>query len=237
MFLPILALALTACVVAFPTTTQGPFLAVVFPTNTTTGTGFKPPGVFGNQGGFINTFKTNDFNFYHRGEFQFIDFQMNQTTPFSTSLTQPMEIWTNVTYGPHPTGQSSGSLTSPIPPSTEWYSQLFAGNYTSGVDNTINIDRTWSVDMCGLNYTMGYIDVWVRPLTGSNPGAFQEGFYTCFFNFNYPDTMLNKPDAKWSPIMQCNSGPINNYSFRLWYQFRFYNVHPNTCMSGKFVTL
>lgn len=59
------------------------------------------------------------------------------------------------------------------------------------------------------------MDVWVRPSPSAKPGLFQEGFYTCFFTFpSFPQTVIGKDGSKWSGILQCNSGTVNNYSYR-----------------------
>lgn len=72
-------------------TTQGPFLAVVVP-NVGTPV-FVPGAIFGKT---INNV-TLTSNLYRRVEFQFLDFQMNQTTPFTDTLVQPIDIYANVT--------------------------------------------------------------------------------------------------------------------------------------------
>jgi hypothetical protein len=229
------------------TTTPWPFFtgtfSTGFPGNTT---GPRPPTAFFATGtttnwtaGFFPTNWTGFFPnwwWFYRGEFQFLDFQMNQTTPFTNTLVDDIEVWGNVTYGPHPTGQTT-VFSSPFPNTTEGYTQFFAGNYNGGAQNIINIDRTYTTDNCGFNYTTGYINVWVRPLTGTDAGVFQEGYYTCFFNFTFPPTFTTKVNSTWSPVFECSSGFLNNYSFKLWYQFRFYNIPSTGCTSGQFITI
>jgi hypothetical protein len=228
----ILAALLIAGVACTPTTFG------TFPTTTGFGTqgwnGFN--GTFGENVTFFPYQNVTFPNWYYRGEFQFLDFQINQTTPFSNNLNGNFEIWNNVTYGANPTGQFS-TFSSPSPMTTDGYAQLFAGNYNGGVNNFINIDRTWSADTCGYNWTTGYMNVWVRPLAGFDAGVFQQGYFTCFFNFTFPTTYTPKTGASWTPIFQCNSGMVNNYSYTLWYQFRFYNIPSDTCQIGQFIIL
>lgn len=56
--------------------------------------------------------------------------------------------------GPNPTGQTTG-FSSAIPQTTEGYAQLFSGTYNGGKNNLVNIDRTWTADMCGFDYNVG----------------------------------------------------------------------------------
>jgi len=219
------ALFLTA-VAAVPLVPGGPLVTVLtVPTGTNVTVGF-------NEG--IGP------TWYHKMEFQFLDFQMNQTAPFATNLVQNIEIYTNITFGSHkgfPTTDNftgGETFTSDIPSSIEGYTQLFNGLYNGGSDNKINIDRTITGDMCGLVWDKGYFDIWVRPTNAATAGAFREGYYTCFYNLNFGNTIIHEGESQWSSIFQCNSGTINNYSFRLWYQYRFYNIEPKTCTQSGF---
>jgi len=179
---------------------------------------------------------------YHKFEIQFLDFQMNQTAPFASNLVQNIEIYFNQTFGVHK-GFFNGdnftegeTFTSDIPDSTTGYNQIFSGLYNGGPDNKINIDKTYTYDVCGLNYEKGWFDVWIRPLNGATEGSFREGYYTCFWNLTVDTSIVHEGESRWSPIFQCNSGSLNNYSFRLWYQIRFYNIEPKTCNPNGFVT-
>jgi len=215
------ALFLTA-VTAFPTT-PGTIVAVV------------PPG-------FNVTVVNPPEHLWHRVEFQFLDFQMNQTAPFASNLEQNIEIYTNLTFGPHvgfPNGENLtegefGTFTSDIPTSPQGYTQLYNGVYNGGSDNKVNIDRTLTADTCGIIYDKGYMDVWVRPTNAATAGAFREGYYTCFYNLTFPDTIIHEGESQWSGIFQCNSGNLNNYSFRLWYQYRLYDIESKACQGGNF---
>ncbi|OWA51543.1 hypothetical protein BV898_16022 [Hypsibius exemplaris] len=215
------ALFLTA-VAAVPITPGGPIVAVFPAGSNVTWTGALPETM------------------YHRIEFQFLDFQMNQTAPFATNLVQNLEIYTNFTFGPHMTFSPSsenlteGTWSGQIPSSVEGYTQLFNGLYNGGSDNKINIDRTITGDMCGMIFDKGYFDVWVRPTNAATAGAFHEGYYTCFYNLNFGTALIHEGESRWSGIFQCNSGNLNNYSFRLWYQYRFYNIEPKMCTQSGF---
>jgi len=231
----VFATLLLTAVAAVPIVPGGPVVAVFPPgTNVTvglegTGSTILTPGWAGDS-------------MYHRVEFQFLDFQMNQTSPFATNLVQNIEIYSNVTFGSHkgfPNGDNftegeTGPFTSDIPTSVEGYTQLFNGLYNGGADNKINIDRTITGDMCGLMWDKGYIDIWVRPTNAGTAGAFREGYYTCFYNLNIGTAVVHEGESRWSGIFQCNSGSLNNYSFRLWYQYRFYNIEPKTCAQSGF---
>jgi len=170
---------------------------------------------------------------------------MNQTAPFATNLVQNFEIYLNVSFGPTPnphfpypdnftnTGEFGPYTWPEFPNTVQGYYQLFTGLYNGqGTENKINIDRTYTMDMCGFTYPYGWIDVWVKPTNAATSGAFNEGYYTCFYNMNFGTTIIHEGESRWSPIFQCNSGPLNNYSFRLWYQMRFYNIEPKTCQPG-----
>jgi len=232
----ILAVLFLTGVAALPTT--GPVVVVPPGSNVTmTIEGGMPPTIM--TGGF-----PGGETLYRRFEFQFLDFQMNQTAPIATNLVQNLEIYTNLTFGPHmgfPNGENwteseTGTFTSDIPTSIQGYTQLFNGLYNGGTENKINIDRTLTADTCGIIYDKGYMDVWVRPINAAVAGAFREGYYTCFYNFNFPPTMpiVHEGESQWSTIFQCNSGSLNNYSFRLWYQFRYYNIESKVCQAGNF---
>jgi hypothetical protein len=205
-------------------------------------TGFPPVGfnVTLNRNGTWNgsgILPTGE-NMHHKIEYQFLDFQMNQTAPFATNLVQNLEIYVNMSFGTHPgfvdgdNFTEGGAFTSDFPASPLGYTQLYSGLYNGGADNKVNIDRTITMDMCGFFYEKGWMDVWIRPTNPAIAGAFREGYYTCFYNLNLGKEIIHEGESRWSNILQCNSGSLNNYSFRLWYQMRFYNIDAKTCQPG-----
>jgi len=224
--------------------TMPPFVAVVPPGTNMTVTmeeGSHPPSILVPGMPVVPVTMFGTENMFHRVEFQFLDFQMNQTAPLATNLVQNVEIYVNMTFGPHKgfeTGDTTmptdGVFTSDIPNSVQGFTQLFTGLYNGGTDNKINIDRTMTADMCGLMFDKGYMDVWVRPINAATAGAFREGFYTCFFNLDMGTQIVHEGESRWSSIFQCNSGSLNNYSFRLWYQMRFYNIDSKLCQTVNF---
>ncbi|GAU96654.1 hypothetical protein RvY_08072 [Ramazzottius varieornatus] len=179
---------------------------------------------------------------FRRVEFNFLDFQFNQTAPLATNLIQNLEIYVNVTLGPYRgmvrteniTEPGSGTFTSPFPESTEGFTQIFTGVYNGATtDNKVNIDRKITRDMCGIIFNKGFIEVWVRPVDGEKAGLFTQGFYTCFFNLDIENTIVQQSEARWNTMpMQCNSGNLNNYSHRLWFQTRYYNIDEKICSFG-----
>jgi len=234
----ILAAYLLTAVAAFPA--EVPVVALV-PPGTTVNMTFDGPTPTIMAGGMGEGFGPD--NLYHRTEFQFLDFQMNQTAPLASNLMQNIEVYTNITFGPHfgfPNGENLtegefGTFTSDIPTSVDGYIPLYSGMYNGNNDNKVNIDRTLIGDTCGIIYNRGYMDVWVRPTNPATAGAFRAGYYTCFFDLNFGGTIIiHEGESQWSGIFQCNSGNLNNYSFRLWYQYRIYNIDHKMCQVGNF---
>jgi hypothetical protein len=234
-------LVVVSCVFGGPT--SGPVVAVINPGTNFTATweaGAKPPSILANVKGIDQLSE----KFYHRLEFQFLDFQMNQTLPFANDLVQNIEIYLNLSFGAHPqqggfenfTESSDGIFSANPPDSVTGFTQLFSGLYNGGSDNKVNVDRTITGDMCGVVQDKGYFEIWVRPVNGQTTGAFREGYFMCFFNLNIQDGIFHEPDSQWSQIFQCNSGSLNNYSHRLWYKLRYYNIDPKICNAGNIRT-
>lgn len=236
--LAIVALFFLTAVSALPT--LGPVVAILPPgSNVTVGWEGKPPSIL--TSGFKEGLLGME-NLYHKVEFHFLDFQMNQTAPFASNLVQNLEIYINNSFGIHK-GFSNGenlneetTFTSDIPDSPQGFTQLFSGLYNGGSENKISIDRTVTYDMCGIIQDKGWMNVWVKPLNGATVGSFREGFYTCFYNLNIGTNVVHEGESRRSGIFQCNSGSLNNYSFRLWYQIRFYNIDGKICQIGSIHT-
>jgi hypothetical protein len=75
--------------------TQVPIVAILPPgSNVSVGweMGGRPPSIL--TGGLKEGLFGVE-NLYHKVEFQFLDFQMNQTAPFASNLVQNLEIYLN----------------------------------------------------------------------------------------------------------------------------------------------
>jgi len=192
----------------------------------------KPAVVFANF--------TNTDRFYRRFEFQFLDYQCNQTNPFAHDLVFDAEIYANITFGKHPreagvgnfTENTDGTFTANPAATTDGFTKLFDGTYNGGDDNKISLGRTIISDMCNVDYTHGYIELWVRP--GSElKGAFRQGYFFCTFDVNTQPSIVQEPDSHFGDLFVCNSGSLNNYSHRFWFKMRNYNIDSKICQMGE----
>jgi len=203
-----------------------------------------PPGpnvsmVFEGKPAIILANITNNDRFFRRFEFQFLDYQCNQTNPFSHELIFDAEIYANITFGKHPrdagvgnfSENADGTFTANPAATTEGFTKIFDGTYNGGMENKITLGRTISSDMCNTDFTTGYIELWVRP--GSAPGgAFREGYFFCTFNVIAHQGIVQEPDAQFGDMLVCNSGSLNNYSHRFFYKMRNYNIDSKICQMG-----
>jgi hypothetical protein len=185
----------------------------------------------------------------HRIEIQLIDFQWNNSA--NTNINQNIALSVKITAGalsPSSAIAQNINLSDMTPvvvnrspvllttaETTSGLQQVFNGTYLTNLDNKIHISRTITQDLCGQIPDRALLTLVVAPLTAADT-AFQQQSYTCVINLNFP-TAARSTESFWSDIMQCNSGLINGFSFRLWYQVRQYNIDWNECQQNRPVPL
>ncbi|GAU96652.1 hypothetical protein RvY_08070 [Ramazzottius varieornatus] len=173
----------------------------------------------------------------HRVEFELVDFQMNSST--NSNLNQAINITVQITAGALPPavainqnmalGTNAGAtvngqpaIVMHMPETTSGVQNVFNGNYVSSNNNKVSVSKTITLDLCGAISDKAFMQVTVNPITG----------FTCAVNINFP-TAARSTEAFWSDPLQCNSGDMQGYSFRLWYRVRNYNIDWAQCQQNR----
>lgn len=179
----------------------------------------------------------------HRFEFQLMDLQMNNSA--NPVLIQNIAVSVRVTAGVITPAAAvnqnafvigaSNNLTPVMaaPETTSGVQQVFNGTYNTSIDNKVHVGRTITQDLCGQISDKAFMTVVIQPLSGANAPNFpQQQSYTCVVNLNFP-TAVRSTESFWSDILQCNSGLVNDFSYRLWYRVRQYNIDWANCQQNK----
>ncbi|OWA51545.1 hypothetical protein BV898_16024 [Hypsibius exemplaris] len=179
----------------------------------------------------------------HRIEFQLIDLQMNNSA--NTVLIQNIAVSVRVTAGViTPAAAVNQNLSvigapnnlTPVmaaPETTSGVQQVFNGTYNTSIDNKVHVGRTITQDLCGQISDKAFMTVVIQPLSNADAPNFpQQQSYTCVINLNFP-TAVRSTESFWSDTLQCNSGLINGFSYRLWYRVRQYNIDWANCQQNR----
>ncbi|GAU96645.1 hypothetical protein RvY_08063 [Ramazzottius varieornatus] len=189
----------------------------------------------------------------HRIELEPIDFQMNYTKKPKLNLN--IVITTLITAGSIPVASiarrkqtlgaraatgavtdiamdlDNGDIVMAHPETTTGVQLLFNGTYRNvaddNSDNKVPVPRTFFLDLCGSISDKAFMQIVI--------GGQRNDTFICAVNLAFP-TAARDTEAEWTEPLQCEN-TNGDWSYRLWYKLRQYNINWSQCQQNRPVIL